>query len=151
MQPDAQAPSFSTAASTGQTLSSDSFTDKVPILMLFIPGLDESAAVLDEYNDEHDTIGKRRVQLLFVAPETAARVREVAADRGLTFPILADPSRAIFRDYGAVDDHDKAKACSVVVDRTGTVAAVTESVGTPQESLALLDKASERFEMAVER
>ena len=146
-----QAPTFSTAASTGQTLSSESFTDKVPLLMLFIPNLDEAAATLNQYNEAHDQIGKRRTQLIVVAPETASRVREVAEDQNLTFPILADPSRSIFRDYDAVDGNDKARACSVVVDRTGTVAAVTAGVGTPEESLALLEKASDQFEMAVER
>jgi peroxiredoxin len=64
---------------------------------------------------------------------------------------LADPSKAIFRDYDATNEDGTPKACSVVVDRTGTVAAVTDGVGTPQESLALLDKASDQFEMAVER
>lgn len=151
METATQAPTFSTAASTGQTLSSDSFTNKVPLLMLFVPSLEEATAKLDAYNDAHDQIGKRRTQLVVVAPETASRVREFAGDRKLTFPILADPSRSIFRDYDAVDEADHAQACSVVVDRTGTVAVVTAGIGTPNESLALLDKASDQFEMAVER
>ena len=134
METAAQAPTFSTAASTGQTLTSASFTNKVPLLMLFVPNLDESSSMLDSHNDAHDEIGKRRTQLVLVAPEKASRVREVADGRNLTFPILADPSRSIFRDYDAVDENGRARSCSVVVDRTGTVAAVTAGVALPRRA-----------------
>jgi peroxiredoxin len=121
--------------------------------MLFIPdGLDHAGTVA-AYNEAHAELAGRRVQLLAVMPATAAEVRNVADDLDLTFPILSDPSVEIFREFEAVDAAGTPRPCSVVVDKTGTVASVTDGVVSPQEMLAQLDilEGSNRFEMAVSR
>jgi peroxiredoxin len=71
----------------------------------------------------------------------------------LTFPLLADPSFAIFREFGAFDSDDEPIVCSVIVDKTGTVAFKTEGVLSPSEMTTQLDdlEGSNRFEMAVNR
>ena len=71
----------------------------------------------------------------------------------LTFPLLADPSLAIFREFGAFDSDDEPIGCSVIIDKTGTVASKTEGVLSPSEMTTQLDdlEGSQRFEMAVNR
>jgi peroxiredoxin len=144
-------PTFSAPASTGQTLSTESFRDKVPVAMLFLP--DASQATLDEYNSIHADLAQRRVQLLAVLPELASDARDLAGRLQLTFPLLADPSLALFGDFGATDSLGEPMRCSVIIDKTGTVASKTEGVVSPSEMTAQLDdlEGSQRFEMAVNR
>lgn len=153
MTPPPNKPQFSTAASTGQTLSSDSFRGKVPVVMLFIPDVDAQAAALSNYNDAHSDFAERRMQLLAVTPLTASDARDLADSAGITYPILADPSLEIFREFGAANDDNEAMSCSVVVDKAGTVADMTESIVSPEAMMAQLDdlEGSNRFEMAVNR
>lgn len=146
-------PTFSAPASTGQTLSTESFRDKVPVALLFLPETASSKATLVEYNDAHADLAERRVQLLAVLPELASDARAIADRMQLTYPILSDPSHAIFKEFGATDSLDAPVACSVIVDRTGTVATKTEGVLSPNEMAEQLDdlEGSSRFEMAVNR
>jgi len=144
-------PTFSAPASTGQTLGTESFRDKVPVAMLFLP--DASQTTLAEYNSIHADLAQRRVQLLAVLPQLASDARAIADRMQLTFPLLADPSLAISREFGAFDSDDEPIACSVIIDKTGTVASKTEGVVSPSEMTAQLDdlEGSQRFEMAVNR
>ena len=146
-------PTFSAPASTGQTLSSESFRDKVPVAMLFVPDSGGAASTLAAYNNAHSDLAERRVQLLAVLPELASDARDIADRMQLTYPVLSDPSLAIFRDFAATDSLDEPKACSVIIDKTGTVAAKTEGVLSPSEMTTQLDdlEGSSRFEMAVNR
>ena len=146
-------PTFSAPASTGQTLGTASFRDKVPVAMLLLPDPEAFRGTLANYNSVHADLAKRRVQLLAVLPELASDARDIADRAQLTFPLLADPSRSIFREFGALDSSDEPVACSVIIDRTGTVAAKTEGVLSPNEMTAQLDdlEGSSRFEMAVNR
>ena len=146
-------PTFSAPASTGQTLSTESFRDKVPVAMLFLPDAGTARNSLAEYNVIHADLARRRTQLLAVVPELASEARSIADRLQLTFPLLCDPSRSIFREFGAMSDSDAPIACSVIVDRTGTVAWLEEGVVSPQEMTTQLDdlQGSSRFEMAVNR
>jgi peroxiredoxin len=146
-------PTFSAPASTGQTLSTESFLDKVPVALLFLPDPDAAIDTLAAYNGVHADFAQRRVQLLAVVPELASDARDLADRMQLTFPLLADPSLTIYQEFGAFDSDDEPIACSVIIARTGTVAAKTEGVVSPSEMTAQLDdlEGSRRFEMAVNR
>ena len=146
-------PMFSAPASTGQTLSSESFRDKVPVAMLFVPDPASAESELDDYNAIHADLAQRRVQLLAVVPELASDARDRADRMQLTFPLLADPAGAIFREFGAADKADKPATRSVIIDKTGTVAFETEGVLSTDEMTEKLDdlEGSSRFEMAVNR
>ena len=146
-------PTFSAPASTGQTLSTESFRDRVPVAMLFLPNTEQATPTLSDFNEAHADLAERRVQLLAVLPELASDARDIADRMQLTYPILSDPSHAIFREFGAIDLDGGPMTCSVIVDKTGTVAAKTEGVLSPSEMTAQLDdlEGSSRFEMAVNR
>ena len=146
-------PTFSAPASTGQTLSTESFRDKVPVAMLFLPDSAISEATLGQYNAIHADLAKRRVQFLGVVTATTSDARNLAEAKRLTYPLLADPALTIFREFGAIDGSDEPIACSAIIDRTGTVAWMTEGVLSPAEMTAKLDdlEESSRFEMAVNR
>ncbi len=153
MTPTQTSPTFSTAASTGQTLGTESFRGKVPVVLLFLPDPGASMDVLETYNAAHSDMAQRRTQLLAVAPLTASEARDLAEQVGITYPVLSDPAFTMFRDFDATTGDGDPRPCSVVVDKTGTVAAVTETVLSPEEMMAQLDNLEEssRFEMAVNR
>lgn len=108
---------FSLAASTGQTLSLDSFKGKVPLVLVFLDlADDDDRALLVDLNQRHKEFGSERSQILVVTKVTARDARRVAEDMGLTVPLLADASGAMARD------HDAGKGrVAVVADKEGRV------------------------------
>src|SRR5262245_32462572 len=85
------APSFSTPASTGKTLSLGDFLGLVPVAMTFVGTLPRRSAddVIDALNDVFPEFGRHRVQLLIVTPEPPDAV-ERRRRNGTTAPLLAD-------------------------------------------------------------
>lgn len=110
---------FRLPASTGATLSLESFRGKVPLALVFLPDDEaERFALLEEMDRRHKDFGTERAQLLAVMRATARDVRRMADDHGLTVPILADASGAMARDY---DTADHPHAVAVVADKDGNV------------------------------
>lgn len=107
---------FSLPASTGQTLSLDSFKGKVPLVLLFLNAEeDDDRALLADINARHRDFGSERSQVLAVLRITARRARQIAEEMDLTVPLLADASGAMARDYDADDE----TRIAVVADREG--------------------------------
>lgn len=141
--------SFRAPASTGQTLSWDSYAGKVPIAMAFLPDTDDEET-LAEFNDRHNEFSERRIQLLGVAPDTATDLRDVADRMNITFPILADPAESMFRSFDAIGSDGQPTERAVIVDRSGTVAEILEDGISPENVLNAIDALDDsNFEMAV--
>lgn len=142
--------SFRAPASTGQTLSWDSFAGKVPIVMAFIPGIEGNEELLTELSERHKDFSDRRIQLMGVAPETATDLRDIADRLDITFPILADPAESMFRSFDAIGSDGQPTERVVIVDRNGTVADVSEDEMSVDAMLAAIDALDDsNFEMAV--
>ena len=110
---------FRLPASTGHTLSFESFRGKVPLVIVFIPDADtpQSTSFLEELDRRHADFGSERAQVLTVTKATARRVRELADERGLSIPILADASGAMARQFGVADTGVSA----LVADKRGRI------------------------------
>ena len=145
-----QIDSFRAPASTGQTLSWDSFAGKVPIVMAFIPTTEGSEELLTELSQRHKDFSDRRIQLMGVAPETATDLRDVADRLDITFPILADPAGSMFRSFDAIGSDGQPSERVVIVDRNGTVANVLNHEMAADVMLTAIDTLDDsNFEMAV--
>jgi len=119
MTSDTRLEDFRLPASTGHTLSLDSFEGKVPLAIVFLPDRESTALpLLQEMNRRHKDFGAERAQLLAVMKATARRVREIADEQGLSVPILADASGAMARDHDAAGFPH---AVAVIADREGNV------------------------------
>lgn len=96
---------FRLPASTGHTLSFESFRGKVPLVIVFVSNADtaQSTRLLEELDRRHADFGAERAQVLAVTKETARRVRELADQRGLSIPILADASGAMARQFAVAE------------------------------------------------
>lgn len=114
---------FSLAASTGQTLSLDSFKGKVPLVLVFLSDVrsDEDTALLDELDGRLREFGKERSQVLAIARLTARETRDLADERDLNIAVLADASGAMARDYEADDDEGDTRRVAVVADKDGVL------------------------------
>lgn len=114
---------FSLPASTGQTLSLDSFKGKVPLVLVFISDVesDVDSALLEGLDKRLREFGSERSQVLVVARLTAREARNLADDRDLNIAVLADASGAMARDYEADDDEGKTRRVAVVADKEGVL------------------------------
>lgn len=108
-------PDFSLPASTGQTLSQDSFRGKVPVAIVFLAGLDENRDLIDTMNEALPRFGSERAQILAVAPASADDVRAFAEANDVVMPILADAGGEMATAYGVESDQPWA----VVADAEG--------------------------------
>lgn len=112
---------FSLPASTGQTLSLDSFKGKVPLVLVFLTDIenDTDLALLGEIDRRLREFGSMRSQVLAVARATARQTRSLAEEHDLSVAVLADASGAMARDYEADDDEGGTRRVAVVADKTG--------------------------------
>jgi peroxiredoxin len=95
-----------------------SFKDKVPLVLLFLEaGSPRSDELLVEVNERLKDFGAERSQILVVMSLTARGTRELADERGLAVPVLADASGSMARDFGVGDAAWRPVA--VVADRAG--------------------------------
>ena len=90
----AAAPGFRAESSHGRVLESSAFRDKVAMVVFLLPDI-ESAGSLDElqgWNDLLPEFGRRRIQVLGVAPTSAASLMRLVDDRDLSLTLVADKS-----------------------------------------------------------
>lgn len=121
MEPQRKVPDFRLPSSTGQTLSLDSYLGKVPMVLVFLSGLEseQDRRVLASFDDRLRDFGSARSQVMAVVKETARSVREYADENGVKMPILADASGSMFRDYEADDDDGDPRRVIVLVSEEG--------------------------------
>jgi peroxiredoxin len=137
--PGTVAPSFRAPASSGQTLATERFLGKVPVVLCFAPGSDdergwEAVLGLDEVLAD---FAKARVQVLAVVPETSREVRDDADADDLTLRVLADPGGHLAQRFDI--ETTPGRVTSVVVDRHGVVVdTITSELGAAH-ALTLLD------------
>jgi peroxiredoxin len=111
-------PGFRLPASTGSTLEFASFQGKVPLVLLFLPtGSNRSDELLAAVDGRLKDFGSERSQVLVVMRITAREAREMADERSLAVPVLADASGAMARDFDAADEGGRPVA--VVADKEG--------------------------------
>lgn len=145
MRPGDQITPFRAPASTGHTLEWDAYRDKTPVVMVFLPGLHDTADLdeLAEFDRIHSEFGEERVQVLGVVKATAKHVRDTAEEHGFTIPVLADASGEIISSFEVNEPDGSAKRATVIVDRSGTVAKVFDHAPPSGHAAAVLEAVRE--------
>ena len=77
------APGYRAPSNKGQTLSHESFVERVPVVLFFLNGLDDAddQLALDAFDELLVEFGHRRVQLLGVVPTTPRELRDATETR----------------------------------------------------------------------
>ena len=93
-----------------------------PVVLVFYPGDDTPVCTrqLCSYQDDLARFAEFDAVVLGISPQHLDSHERFAARRGLTFPLLADPDKAVARRYGAVGPLGVKRAI-VVVDAEGIV------------------------------
>lgn len=133
--PNLQVPDFRLPASTGQTLSLQSYRGKTPLVMVFLPDPKTSLRILKRFSERLADFGEERSQLLAVACLNAEEARRFAEEHGLVVPLLADESGSMARQLNLQ------LACHPVVIVADKDARIRESISYPDAHIdGILDR-----------
>ena len=135
------APGFSLDDQSGKTRSLAEFRGKWLVLYFYpkddTPGCTEEAC---KFRDDILALDQMGAQVIGVSLDDSASHAQFARKYSLPFPLLADPSGAVTRSYGALTQGGRyAKRYTFLIDPAGRVAKVYTSVETSRHSVEVID------------
>jgi len=95
-------PDFSLKDATGQTRTSQEFLDRGPLVLALFRGgwcpyCDLTMVALEEARPAINQLGAEAVGIM---PDPLAHIDEIAAKRGISYPLLSDPANGFARTCG---------------------------------------------------
>lgn len=137
----APAPAFSLADQSGKTRTLAEFRGKWVVLYFYpkddTPGCTEEAC---KFRDDIFTLNQMDAQVIGVSLDDSASHAQFAKKYSLPFPLLADPSGAVTRSYGALPQGSRyARRYTFLIDPAGKVAKVYTSVETSRHSVEVIE------------
>ncbi|MEX0796409.1 MAG: redoxin domain-containing protein [Acidimicrobiia bacterium] len=133
--PNLRVPDFSLPASTGQTLTMESYRGNTPLVIIFLPELKTSLRILKRFSDRLADFGEERSQLLAVARVQAEEARDIAEEHDLVLPLLADASGSMAQQLNLQ------LACHPVVIVADKDGRIRESISYPDAHIdGILDR-----------
>jgi len=137
----APAPEFSLADQSGKTRTLTGFRGKWLVLYFYpkddTPGCTEEAC---NFRDDIFALGQMGAQVAGVSLDDSASHAQFAKKYSLPFPLLADPSGAVTRSYGALPEGSRhARRYTFLIDPAGKVAKVYTSVDTSRHSVEVIE------------
>jgi len=135
------APEFSLPDHLGKTRTLAEFRGKWVVLYFYpkddTPGCTEEAC---NFRDDIFALEKMGAQVVGVSLDDSASHAQFAKKYSLPFPLLADPSGAVTRSYGALPEGSRyAKRYTFLIDPAGKVAKVYTSVETARHSVEVIE------------
>ena len=132
------APDLSAPSTTHQTLDLDRFVGRVPVVVVFLAGLEDPGPTVRELDALHLRFGEHRVQLLLVVDRTIGELVDLSQTSDTAVPLLADPAGRIADDYSVDVLPDEVTA--VVIDAEGTVIETQRWQATGMDPVPLLER-----------
>jgi len=137
----ALAPAFSLADQSGTPRSLAEFRSKWVVLYFYpkddTPGCTEEAC---NFRDDIFVLEQMGAQVVGVSLDDSASHALFAKKFSLPFPLLADPSGAVTRSYGALTQGSRyAQRYTFLIDPAGKVAKVYTSVETSRHSAEVIE------------
>lgn len=137
----APAPAFSLADQSGKTRTLAEFRGKWVVLYFYpkddTPGCTEEAC---KFRDDIFALNQMDAQVIGVSLDDSASHAQFAKKYSLPFPLLADPSGAVTRSYGALPQGSRyARRYTFLIDPAGKVAKVYTSVETSRHSVEVIE------------
>jgi peroxiredoxin Q/BCP len=137
----ALAPEFSLADQSGNPRSLSEFRGKWLVLYFYpkddTPGCTEEAC---KFRDDIFALEQTGAQVVGISLDDSASHAQFAKKYSLPFPLLADPSGAVTRSYGALPQGSRyAQRYTFLIDPAGKVAKVYTSVETSRHSVEVIE------------
>lgn len=138
-------PNFRLPASTGQTLERDAYVGKVPLVIFFLPGIEDPVdrAQIRRYDELLSDFGRERSQPLGVARATARSLRDLSDEMDLQIPLLADAGGEMSRDFDVLDPDGRPRRVTVLADADGKVVRWFEPASAEGQADAMLNAVRE--------
>ncbi len=135
------APEFSLADQSGKTRTLTEFRGKWVVLYFYpkddTPGCTEEAC---NFRDDIFALEQMGAQVVGVSLDDSASHAQFAKKFSLPFPLLADPSGAVTRSYGALPEGSRyARRYTFLINPAGKVAKVYTSVETSRHSVEVIE------------
>jgi thioredoxin-dependent peroxiredoxin len=135
------APEFGLADHSGKTRTLAEFRGKWVVLYFYpkddTPGCTEEAC---KFRDDVSTLDQTGAQVVGVSLDDSASHAQFAKKYSLPFPLLADPSGAVTRSYGALPRGGRyAERYTFLIDPAGKVAKVYTTVETSRHSVEVIE------------
>ena len=118
----AAAPDFTLPSTRGPFTLSQALAQG-PVLLVFYPGDDTPVCTkqLCNYRDNLSVFGDLGVQVVAINPQSEESHRKFADKHAFPFPVVADASKAICKQYGALNFLGMAKRALVMIGRDGKI------------------------------
>jgi peroxiredoxin Q/BCP len=133
-----KAPTFTTQDTSGKTVSLENYAGKTVILYFYpkddTPGCTKEAC---SFRDNYSAYQDKDITVFGVSMDDVASHQKFTEKFNLPFPLLADTNGAIAKAYG-VDGGGYAKRVTFVIDETGKVAKVYDTVKTDTHASDIL-------------
>lgn len=133
-----KAPTFTTQDTSGKTVSLENYAGKNVVLYFYpkddTPGCTKEAC---SFRDNYSAYQTKDVAVLGVSMDDVASHQKFTEKFNLPFPLLADTNGAIAKAYG-VDGGGYAKRVTFVIDGSGSIAKVYDSVKTDTHASDIL-------------
>jgi peroxiredoxin Q/BCP len=133
-----KAPTFTTQDTSGKTVSLENYAGKTVILYFYpkddTPGCTKEAC---SFRDNYSAYQDKDITVFGVSMDDVASHQKFTEKFNLPFPLLADTNGAIAKAYG-VDGGGYAKRVTFVIDGTGKVAKVYDTVKTDTHASDIL-------------
>ena len=133
-----KAPTFTTQDTSGKTVSLENYAGKTVVLYFYpkddTPGCTKQAC---SFRDNYRAYQDKDITVFGVSMDNVASHQKFTEKFNLPFPLLADTNGAIAKAYG-VDGGGYAKRVTFVIDETGKVAKVYDTVKTDTHASDIL-------------
>jgi thioredoxin-dependent peroxiredoxin len=118
----ATAPDF-TLPSTRDAFTLSKALTQGAVLLVFYPGDDTPVCTkqLCNYRDNLTVFGDLGVQVIAINPQSEESHRRFADKHQFPFPVVADATKAVCKQYGALNFLGMAKRALVLIGRDGTI------------------------------
>lgn len=133
------APDFTVKDTNGNNVSLSDFKGKTVVLYFYpkddTPGCTKQAC---SFRDAHEEYTRKNVAVLGVSVDDEAAHVAFTQKYGLPFPLLADTNKTLTKAYD-VENGDKAKRVTYVIDGQGKIIHVDDSVNTATHASDVLN------------
>jgi thioredoxin-dependent peroxiredoxin len=133
-----KAPTFTTQDTSGKTVSLENYAGKTVVLYFYpkddTPGCTKQAC---SFRDNYTAYQNKDITVFGVSMDNVDSHQKFTEKFSLPFPLLADTNGAIAKAYG-VDGGGYAKRVTFVIDETGNVAKVYDTVKTETHASDIL-------------
>jgi thioredoxin-dependent peroxiredoxin len=133
-----KAPTFTAQDTSGKTVSLENYAGKTVVLYFYpkddTPGCTKQAC---SFRDNYTAYQNKDITVFGVSMDNVDSHQKFTEKFSLPFPLLADTNGAIAKAYG-VDGGGYAKRVTFVIDETGNVAKVYDTVKTETHASDIL-------------